>query len=54
MSFSSFLDKLQIMFDEENEEISEPAKVQMLLKKIEHPKLQHAIGALRVLLPLKE
>lgn len=51
MSFSSFLDKLQKMFNifvEENEEISEPAKVRMLLKKVEHPQLQDAIGALRV------
>ena len=51
MSFSSFLDKLQKMFNiftEENEEITEPAKVRMLLKKVEHPQLQDAIGALRV------
>jgi hypothetical protein len=51
MSFSSFLDKLQKMFnifEEENEEITEPAKVRMLLKKVEHPQLQDAIGALRV------
>jgi hypothetical protein len=51
MSFSSFLDKLQKMFnifEGENEEITEPAKVRMLLKKIEHPQLQDAIGALRV------
>ena len=50
MSFSSsFLDKLQKMavfniFEEENDEITEPAKVRMLLKKVEHPQLQDAIG----------
>ena len=51
MPFSSFLDKLQKMFnifDEENESISETAKVRLLLKKVEHPQLQDAIGALRV------
>jgi hypothetical protein len=51
MSFSSFLDKLQKMFnifDEEGEAISETAKVRLLLKKVEHPQLQDAIGALRV------
>jgi hypothetical protein len=36
------------IFDEENESISEAAKVRLLLKKIEHPQLQDAIGALRV------
>ena len=48
MSFSSFLNKLQVMFnifEEESEEITEPAKVRMLLKKVEHPQLQDAIGA---------
>ena len=51
MSFSSFLDKLQKMFnifEEENEGITEQAKVRMLLKKVDHPQLQDAIGALRV------
>jgi hypothetical protein len=51
MSFSSFLDKLQKMFnifDEEGEAISKTAKVCLLLKKVEHPQLQDAIGALRV------
>jgi hypothetical protein len=51
MSISSFLDKLQKMFnifDEEGEPISETAKVRLLLKKVEHPQLQDAIGALRV------
>ena len=51
MQFSSFLDKLQKMFnifEEEGEEITEQAKVRMLLKKVEHPQLQDSIGALRV------
>ncbi|KAI2490447.1 hypothetical protein MHU86_24134 [Fragilaria crotonensis] len=51
MQFSAFLDKLQRMFnifEEENEEVSEQAKVRMLLKKVEHPQLQDAVGALRV------
>ena len=51
MQFSAFLDKLQKMFnifEEENEEISEQAKVRMLLKKVEHPQLQNAVNALRV------
>ena len=51
MSFSAFLNKMQRMlniFQEENEIISEQAKVRMLLKKVEHPQLQDAIGALRV------
>jgi hypothetical protein len=36
------------IFKEEKEEISEQAKVSNLLKKIEHPQLQDAVGALRV------
>jgi hypothetical protein len=51
MTFSSFLDKLQKMFNifvQEGEPISESAKVRLLLKKIEHPQLQDTIGALRV------
>ena len=51
MPFSAFLDKMQKMFnifEEENEVISEQAKVRMLLKKVEHPQLQDAVGALRV------
>ncbi len=51
MQFSVFLDKLQRMFnifEEENEEVSEQAKVCMLLKKVEHLQLQDAVGALRV------
>ena len=51
LQFSTFLDKLQKMFyifEEEKEEISEQAKVQMLLKKVEHPQLQDAVGALRM------
>jgi hypothetical protein len=52
LQFSTFLDTLQKMFyifEEEKEEISEhQAKVRMLLKKVEHPQLQDAVGALRV------
>jgi hypothetical protein len=51
LQFSTFLDKLQKMFnifEEEKEEITEQAKVRMLLKKVEHPQLQDAVGALRV------
>ena len=51
LSFSTFLDKMQKMFnifEEEKEVISEQAKVCMLLKKVEHPQLQDAVGALRV------
>ena len=49
MSFSSFLDKMQKIFDifeEEIEVIYEHAKVRLLLKKVEHPQLQDAVGAL--------
>jgi hypothetical protein len=51
LQFSTFLDKLQKIFnifEEEKEEITEQAKVRMLLKKVEHPQLQDAVGALRV------
>lgn len=51
MQFSAFLDKLQKMFnifEEEDEQLTEQAKVRMLLKKVEHPQLQDAVGALRV------
>ena len=51
LQFSMFLDKLQKMFnifEEEKEEMTEQAKVRMLLKKVEHPQLQDAVGALRV------
>jgi hypothetical protein len=51
LQFSTFLDKLQKMFnifEEEKEEITEQAKVRLLLKKVEHPQLQDAVGALRV------
>jgi hypothetical protein len=43
MQFSAFLDKLQKMFnifEEEDEQMTEQAKVRMLLKKVEHPQLQ--------------
>ena len=42
LSFSTFLDRLQKMFnifEEEKEPISEQTKVRMLLKKINHPQL---------------
>jgi hypothetical protein len=51
LPFSTFLDKLQKMFnifEEENEEITEPAKVRMLLQKVQHPQLQTSVDALRV------
>ena len=51
MSFSTFLAKMQKMFNifaEENEPISEQAKVRMLIKKVEHPQLQDAVNALHV------
>jgi hypothetical protein len=51
LPFSTFLDRLQKMFnifEEEKEEISEPAKVRMLLQKVQHPQLQAAVDALKV------
>lgn len=51
MQFSAFLDKMQKMFnifEEENEQVTEQAKVRMLLKKVEHPQLQDACSALRI------
>jgi hypothetical protein len=51
VQFSAFLDKLQKMFnifEDENKQITEQAKVRMLLKKVEHPQLQDAVGALHV------
>ena len=51
MPFSTFLDNLQRMFNtfkKEGEEITEPAKVRILLKKVEHPQLQNAVSALRI------
>ena len=51
LPFSTFLDKMQRMFNifkEENEEITEQAKVRMLLQKVQHPQLQAAVDALRV------
>ena len=51
LSFSSFLDKIQKMFNmfqEEGEAVTEQAKVRMLLKKIQHPQLQNAVSALRI------
>jgi hypothetical protein len=51
LSFSTFLDKIQTMFnifETEGEPVQEQAKVRMLLKKVEHPQLQTAVGTLRV------
>lgn len=51
LSFSIFLDKIQTMFnifETEGEPVQEQAKVRMLLKKVEHPQLQTAVGTLRV------
>ena len=51
MSFSSFLDKIQKMFnlfEEEGEAVTEQAKVRMLLKKVLHPALSNAVSALRI------
>ena len=45
MQFSAFLDKMQKMFnifEEENGQVTEQAKVCMLLKKVEHHQLQDA------------
>jgi hypothetical protein len=50
MSFSTFLNKMQKMFnifEEENEPISEQAKVRMLLIKVVHTQLQDAVNAVR-------
>jgi hypothetical protein len=52
LSFSMFQDKIQTMFnifETEGEPVTEQAKVRMLLKKVEHPQLQIAVGTLRVL-----
>jgi hypothetical protein len=35
-------------FKKEGEEITEPAKVRILLNKVEHPQLQNAVSALRI------
>jgi hypothetical protein len=51
MQFSSFLAKMQTMFnifEEEKEIMSEQAKVRILLKKVEHPELRSAVNALRI------
>jgi hypothetical protein len=36
------------IFETEGERVQERAKVRMLLKKVEHPQLQAAVGTLRV------
>jgi hypothetical protein len=51
MQFLSFLAKMQTMFnifEEENEIMSEQAKVRILLKRVEHPELRSAVSALRI------
>jgi hypothetical protein len=51
LAFSSFLDKIQTMFnifETEGEPIQEQAKIRMLLKTIEHPALQTSVETLRV------
>ena len=51
LPFSTFLDKLQKMFnifEEENKVITEPAKVRMLIQKVQHPQLQTAVDTLKV------
>ena len=51
MPFSTFLDNLQRLFNtfkKEGDKITEPAKVQILLKNVEHPQLQNAVSALRI------
>ena len=51
MQFCAFLDKMQKMFnifEEENEQVTEQAKVRLILKKVEHPQLQDACSALRI------
>lgn len=35
-------------FKKEGEEITEPAKVRMLLEKVEHPQLQNAVSTSRI------
>jgi hypothetical protein len=51
LSFFTFLDKIQTMFnifEAEGEPVQEAAKVRIILKKVEHPQLQTAVGTLRV------
>jgi hypothetical protein len=52
LSFSTFLDKIQTMFnifEAEGEPGQDQAKVRMVfLKKVEHPQLQTAVGTLHV------
>ena len=51
MPFSTFLDRMQKMFNifqEEGEELTENAKVRELLKRVQHNQLQDTVKALRV------
>ena len=51
LAFSVFLDRMQRMFniyEEEQEEFSENAKIRELFKWVQHPQLQDTIKALKV------
>ena len=51
MPFSTFLDRMQKMFNifqEEGEELTENAKVHELLKRVQNNQLQDTVKALRV------
>ena len=55
MPFSTFLDRMQKMFNifqEEGEELTENAKVRELLKRVQNNQLQDTVEALRVRLDL--
>ena len=51
LAFSIFLDRMQRMFniyEEEQEEFSENAKIRELFKRVQHPQLQDTVKALKV------
>ena len=51
LAFSVFLDRMQRMFniyEEEQEEFSENAKIRELFKQVQHPQLQDTVKALKV------
>ena len=51
LAFSVFLDRMQCMFniyEEEQEEFSENAKIRELFKQVQHPQLQDTVKALKV------
>ena len=51
LSFTTFLAKMQHMFnlfEEENEPMTEAAKLRFLLEKVNHPQLKSDVSALRV------